>query len=570
TLPYFFVIGMGAEQVFRAYGDTLDPSWSVIYLNIQMGVSAFAVLLSLITAIPDRNRTLHRGQSHTSATSLDRGILTLWGAAALGSLLFLQLSLLATPNAITGRTQGDYTLFVPIISVATLLPLIPTVRKRARDIIAPFDSSTRGWMWLILLALLIVIGTRITGLIGNFGGISPGAIVLAFAQLFASLTWWWIAAPQGERKRNFTGLWLPVATLIFALFVVADIFTYEYAFVADFAPPLDTLNEYIPPLLRGFRGVGTGVMLVAVFLSITPILQYRSAIPWRGGTAIQNFFTILLVAGTATAAGFFAQPPVIQPVLNVDEIRVGTYNIHGGYDEFFNFTLPDMARTIERSGAEVVLLQDVDAGRLTSFGVDEGLWLARNINNPDNTRGMDMRYYGTIEGLHGLAILSRVPIIFEDGITIPGVDRTTGLQRVQIRPDEGAVTLYNTHLGFLLSGDEIEDQESNQRQQLDLIFATIEQHIERDYGGQLGRALLAGTFNNVPDSPLMQYLASTGFNDPFADANPILSNTLVTAQRQGRIDYLWLWEQSLRSTGSGVIDSNASEHRMAFVGIQLR
>ncbi len=163
-----------------------------------------------------------------------------------------------------------------------------------------------------------------------------------------------------------------------------------------------------------------------------------------------------------------------------------------------------------------------------------------------------------------------MPIVFDDGVLLPGVDTQTGLQRVQIRPDESAVTIYNTSLGLLLQGNSIEEQESNQRNQLNVILQTIESHITLDYGGQLGRALLGGTFHNVPDSPLLQTLQRTGFSDPFAGSNPDLSYTLVRADREARIDYLWLWSPGLSSTGNGVINSDASDHRLAFVGVQIR
>jgi len=184
---------------------------------------------------------------------------------------------------------------------------------------------------------------------------------------------------------------------------------------------------------------------------------------------------------------------------------------------------------------------------------------------------MDRRFFPTIEGLQGLAVLSKVPIVFDDGMIIPGVDRDTGLQRVQIRPDESALTLYNTSLGFLLQGNSVEDQESNQRDQLSKILATIEEHIKTDYRGQLGRAILGGTFNNVPDSPLLQKLAVTGFLDPFAGSNLELSATLVRVDRKARFDYLWVWRLGLTPIGSNVMmDSAASDHRLAFVAVQIR
>lgn len=575
-LPYFFIFAFGADQLFRAYGNTLDPSWQPGYLTIQMGASAaviryldiqavlsvLIVLFSLFTALPARAA---QQSSRNPASGDHRGTLTLWSAIGLGAMLYLQLALLALPNAIGGRADADYTTFVPVVMAATLLPLIPFIRKQARNLIAPFDASLRGWIWLVLVILLLVIGLRVQRITVGRVEIAFGGVALAAAQFMMCLVWWWFAEPQGERKRNFTGLWLVFTPLVFVLLVICDLFTYEYAFVRNFAPPFDMLNPVVPSLLRGFRDMGLVLTLLAAFLSLLPMIQSTQAVPpwWRRGSALISFLTLLLVGGGSAAAGVLARPPVIQPVLNVPEIRVGTYNIHGGYSEFFDYDMEALALTIERSGAQVVLLQEVEAGRLTSFGVDQTLWLARRLK-------MDRRFFPTIEGLHGLAVLSKVPIVFDDGVLIPGVDRQTGLQRVQIRPDESAVTLYNTSLGFLLQGSRIEDQERNQRDQLNLILATIDTHVRVDYSGQPGRLILCGTFNNVPDSPLMQMFAPTAFIDPFAGANLDLAATLVRVDRKARVDYLWLWGQSLSSTGNGVIDSPASDHRLAFAGVQIR
>jgi endonuclease/exonuclease/phosphatase (EEP) superfamily protein YafD len=211
-----------------------------------------------------------------------------------------------------------------------------------------------------------------------------------------------------------------------------------------------------------------------------------------------------------------------------------------------------------------VLLQEVDAGRLVSFGVDQSLWLARRL-------GMDRRFFPTIEGLRGLAVLSRAPIVFDDGVLLESLDQQTGMQRVQVLPSDRPITFYNTQLGLLLAGDSLEEQERNQRQQLNQILATIDTHIEVDYGGRVENVLmlLAGTFHNVPDSPLLQTLERTGFSDPFAGYNPNLTSTLVRQDRTGRIDYLWIWRQGLRWTGNGVIDNPASDHRLAFVNLQF-
>ena len=563
-LPIFFVLGLGADQVLRAVGNTLDPSWAPAYLTIQLGLSALVILLSLLS--------IRRGPSKdqpspgsSNQPDPDRGTMNLWGGIGMGALLFLQLALMALPNAIASRTGADYTLFVAPVLVATLLPLVPWVRNRARQFIAPFDSGTRGWLWMILIAILVVVGLRIPriGLPGA-ATLSIGAVLLVLAQLALSLSWWWFARPKAERERNFSGLWMIVAGFIFVLLVGADFFTYEYAYVRNFAAPFDSLNSIIPPLLRGFRGMGLGVILIAVFLAVLPMVQSTRRIPWGGGSAVQSILGLAFIAIAAGYATFAARPPQIQPVLNVADLRIGTYNIHGAFNEFYDYNLEEIAITIQRSGAQVVLLQEAEAGRLTSFGVDQTLWLARRL-------GMDRRFYPTNEGLQGLAVLSRVPIGFSDGVLLPSIDQQTGLQRVQIQPDEGVITLYNTMLGLLLAGEDVEQQESNQRAQLNAILNTIESHIRNDYGGQLGRALLGGTFHNVPDSPLLQTLYRSGFSDPFAGLNLDVAATFNrTGLPRARLDYLFLWGQTLPSSGSGVIASDASDHRLAFVEVQIR
>lgn len=546
ALPYLFVLGFGADQLLRAIGNTLDVSWSASYLPVQLGLSGAAILISLITVL---RRTPAESDA---AITPDHGLLPLWGGIGLGGLLFLEITLLALPNAIAGRADVDYTTFVPLVIGATLLPLIPLVRSQARVFISAFDGSVRGWLWMLLIALLLVFGTRLQGFIAG--------VALVAAQFAVSLLWWWLVRPRAEGERSFSGLWLIVAALILGVLIAGDIFTYEYAFVRGLATPSETLNEVIPALLRGFRGMGLAVLLLGVFLAALPMTQIQRRIPWAGGPAWQTILGVVVVALASGGAAYAARPPLITAVRDASIIRLGTYNIHAGYNEFFNYDLEELARTIELSGANVVLLQEVEAGRSTSFGVDQALWLARRLR-------MDRRFYPTNEGLQGLAVLSNVEIVFDEGTPLTSTGHQTGVQRVQIRPDAGVVTLYNTWLGLLLaapSGPTIEEQEQDQQRQLNEIFAII----SADHPtGNFGRLVLGGTFNNTPTSPLIQQMRDSGFRDPFAGQPAISSYTLDRANLQARVDYLWL-RPPLQELSAGVMDSRASDHRMAVIELQ--
>lgn len=578
--PYLFILGFAADQMIRAYGSTSDPTWTAQFATSQAILSSTAVILSVINII--RKPTVERSQlSDGTRIDLNRGKLTFWGAMGLGGLLFLELSLLSLSNALMGRGSTElYSLFVPLVLAATTLPLIPAVRQQARQLLAPFDPNTRGWIWLIFMALLLVFGTRLTQITVALSGgtvVTPvGGILLAVAQFAASMIWWWFVRPKTDNERNFGGLWLVFSVIIFALLVAADIFTYDYAFVLPLAKPLDSLNSIVLPLLRGLRGMGLALILFAAFLSCLPMIQSTRRIPWVGASPLISVLILISVAALTAVSYRLSLPPQVLPVVNVPSIRVGTWNMHGGYSEFFDFNLDNFALTIAESGAQVVLLQEVEAGRLTSYGIDEALWLARRL-------GMDKRFYAANEGLQGLAVLSRVPIAFDDGVLLNSIDPITGrfigqqtaLQRVQIIPDNGPVTIYNTSLGLLLQGSEQSTQEDNQQQQLSRILDIIANHVETQYGGQLGRAILGGTFHNVPSSPLIQRLYATSFIDPFAGTNLTLSATLRRSNLPlARYDYLWLWSQTLQPTGTNVMKDKpehaASDHRMAVVEVVIR
>ncbi|MBC7872230.1 MAG: endonuclease/exonuclease/phosphatase family protein [Chitinophagaceae bacterium] len=568
TLPLFFTLAIAIDQIFRAAGNTLDPSWSgativlrsgnsiLTYQSLQIILSIIAVSLTFATLLLQQ-RQQGRRKDRAAVTT---GLMTIWSGIGMGGLLYLEMALLALPNAMIARGSGSYILYpilVPLTIAATLLPLVPWVRVKAREFISLFDSSVRGWSWMLFVALLVVLGTRIGGTIA--------VIVLVAAQFFVSMMWWWLPRPQAQKERSFSAIWVILGVLVFTLLVIGDSFTFEYAFVRNLAPQLNFLNDIIPPLLRGFRGLGLAVLLLAVFLAALPMVQTRRRIPWPGGGTAQSLAAITLVAAATIGGAFAAQPPLVEGLNNPELVRIATYNVHAGYNEFWHFDLEATARAIQQSGANVVLLQEVETGRLTSFGVDQVLWLARELE-------MDARFYPTNGSLQGLAVLSRIEIVFDDGYPLTSLGIQTGLQRVQIRPDGGVITIYNTWLGVLLATDAQRtplDQEKEQLDQLSEISAIINSQFTGDSLGR-SRTVIGGTFNNVPDSDLIQLMRESGLNDPFAGAPLDDSATFVRTGQRARLDYLWI-TNNLPLEGAIVIkDNSASDHRLAVIEVRLR
>lgn len=574
TLPFMFVLGFGLDQVARAIGNTLDITWSAnavvvdlaALLNVQGVITSFliqgvlfllVIVLGIVTILSQQRQGNEEGENTNS-----NGLMPFWGGIGLGGLLFIELSFLAMPNAIAGRSATDYTNLAPFVTLATLLPLIAWVRHRVSAFVDLFDRSLRGWSWLLLLALLLVVGMRLPGLVAG--------IALVIAQFFTSLLWWWIARPRADKERGFTGLWIVVGVLLLFLLTTADNFTYEYAYVPELTSDYAFLNDVVPPFLRGFRGLGLGVILLSTFLATLPMIQTQRRTPWSivSGSSIISLVIVALFSLTVAAV---VRPPIIQGVRSttenpLDSIRIGTYNIHAGFNEFYAYDLEAIARTIQQSGANVVMLQQVEAGRLTSFGVDQALWLARRL-------GMATRFFPTNEGLQGLATLSNIEVSDSEGILLTSKGNQTGVQRLEIRPDSGFVTLYNTRLEFLLEtgdGRTIEQQEQDQQRQLSEIFAILS---KRYPDGNLGRLVVGGTFNNTPNSPLGEQMRATGFFDPFTGLPAELAATLWrTGYPRVQFDYLWVWRgtsaqrpNTLTAVGANTIDTTASDHRMMVI-----
>jgi len=135
------------------------------------------------------------------------------------------------------------------------------------------------------------------------------------------MIWWWFVRPKTENERNFGGFWLVITMLLFATLVGLDIFTYDYAFVQNLAAPLDGLNNIVPPLLRGLRGMGLALILFATFLSTLPMIQSTRRIPWSGTNPIISLIMLVIVAAATAGIYRLSLPPQVIPVVNVNSIR---------------------------------------------------------------------------------------------------------------------------------------------------------------------------------------------------------------------------------------------------------
>jgi endonuclease/exonuclease/phosphatase family metal-dependent hydrolase len=300
--------------------------------------------------------------------------------------------------------------------------------------------------------------------------------------------------------------------------------------------------------------------LFAALLSNLPAILTRKRLPWRGGRLSESLAGLVLVVMAGVLAGSLAQPIVVTAPASSDHLRIATLNMHGGYSLYFNSDLNDIKQQITAYGVDLLLLQEVEAGRLVSFGIDQPAWLARQLN-------MQVEYFPTNEGLQGLAVLTKLPVEQRQGLLLISQGKQTGVQFVRLRaPDRAEIQVYNTQLGLLLrdSAQSVQNQEQDQTQQLQQIFGFINENDPT----RTSRTIVGGTFNNVPDSDIYQYMSQSPFSDPLAGLPNEKAITLKLVNGgTARVDYLWL--RHITSQGAAVVVMQQSTHNMPVVEIGL-
>jgi endonuclease/exonuclease/phosphatase family metal-dependent hydrolase len=248
-----------------------------------------------------------------------------------------------------------------------------------------------------------------------------------------------------------------------------------------------------------------------------------------------------LVALAVTIVVVWPQPA---SPLSVDRrLRLATYNIHYGYDDDWHFMLDRMAQTIAASNIDVVALQEVDTGRITSYSVDDAHYLASRLR-------MNVAYLPTVEHLTGIAVLYRGPVAQVDQALLTSLEEQTGIIGVNLDVLGRSIHSYGVWLGL--------SNEDTMRQVKEALA----------FIGDRTPTTFAGDFNAKPDDPESVAIQNAGFFDPFVALNiDPAPPTSPAIEPKSRIDYVWL--RDLTPILAWVSESLASDHRMVIVEVRI-
>ena len=232
-------------------------------------------------------------------------------------------------------------------------------------------------------------------------------------------------------------------------------------------------------------------------------------------------------------------------------LRILSYNIHHAEGVDGKLDVPRIAQVILSVDPDLVALQEVDKNTIRTGKVNQDIELSR-LTKMNCIFGSNITFQG---GQYGNAILSKFPIIKNKNFLLPNVDsgEQRGLLRSQIQiSNKENVLFFSTHL----------DHRRSDTERLASAKA-INQIISLD---NKSHAILAGDFNDVPDSPTLKELGKVWLR-----TNKKILRTIPASKPSRQIDYIFVQpKERWKIIESQILDEDiASDHRAIFSIIEL-
>jgi endonuclease/exonuclease/phosphatase family metal-dependent hydrolase len=423
-----------------------------------------------------------------------------WGAFALGPFLSLQLTLLANPGRLA--VASGYELPYTVISAQAGL---------LSGVLAAGFLRCRAVRVAAAAALFLLAAT-----FDRAGVALPVVIALAQCAAVLLLACAFAAAPIAGSQRTYS---------LFAAGQVA-FFLLIFLFYAR--------TDWPGAWLAGAALLAAAGLVPRIAEAPLP----RLAI-FAGGAAVTAGLLIALI------------PPGIQVAAPArGEIGVLSYNIHQALDARSVPSIREIAGVIERSGADVVMLQEINRGQTISGGADHAAWFAWRL---PQYRVL----FGPMQGsLAGNAILSRYPVTATGWERFPRVFVwPRGFAWAMLDVNGTELLVVSTHLA------------STQRDGAAAARKEQAQHLLQFIGARR-RTIVGGSFNDTPDSPALVRAAAGGMTDVAAALGQADAPTHPAESPRHRLAYI-LFGPGIRALEHTVLPTLASDNRPVLARIAI-
>lgn len=262
-------------------------------------------------------------------------------------------------------------------------------------------------------------------------------------------------------------------------------------------------------------------------------------------------FTLILGCAPATRTGGNAP----------ESVTVLVYNIHAGKDAAGQHNLERVAQVVTESGADVVLLQEVDRFT-TRSGNEDQIGKLAELTGIRGAFGKTLDYQG---GQYGIAILSRWPIARDTLYHLPidppqpraggSYEPRGALYAAIVAPDD-TLHVFNTHL-------DASGTDTFRRQEARALLALAAPIVRRGAATMIG-----GDLNSLPRSAVLAYLTSDDLRDPWPACGTGEGFTYPDSLPVRRIDYLLVPER-ITCTSARVLGPGPSDHRGVVFALEI-
>ncbi|MGH7459810.1 MAG: endonuclease/exonuclease/phosphatase family protein, partial [Longimicrobiales bacterium] len=476
--------GLVLDQVLRLSGRSYDLTLRPQWLPAQLAIAVVVIMIALAFR---RTPELDDETDHEERLERRAGGLRLRGAISIGCILFLESTVIGMPEVVARLTGVAYDLvgFMLVLAGAAAVAVMlgtpgPAGRQR---------SAAIGFAGLAAVAAVTPFAVR--------GW--PAVLIVAAAHFALLVLIYRALAPAGGRR----GGWVVAVGLgALVLFQLLYGFTFFYSFT------IPAFQGRAPVVLAA-----AGLLLfIGLFLTPRPNASRPRS---RRRLPLVAAGVVLLVL--ALRLGWREEPAPILPTA-ASTFRIATYNVHYGFNMEWRYDPEAIARALEASAADVIVLQEVTAGVPSAYGTDLALWLGRRLR-------MQSIFAPTINGLLGDAFLTRLPILAFDSQPLPPdtADRKQ-LGRLTVRAGSAAVTVFGTHLSV---------RDAERRVQIAAALPLM---------GQIAPAVLAGDLNDTPDSIVLARLMAGGFRSAFDVLGQPHMPTAPSRSPRETIDYILVRE----------------------------
>lgn len=210
-----------------------------------------------------------------------------------------------------------------------------------------------------------------------------------------------------------------------------------------------------------------------------------------------------------------------------DDLKVLSFNIKSGRQEGSRDNLDKIAEFISGSGADVIMLQEVDKGAQRTENVDQLKYLEEKTGFYSfYTKAIDLE-----GGEYGIGLLSRYPFVQAESVSLDMPYRDGGwyekrvLQLATIQVNGRSVGLANTHL-------HIGEQYSSR--QADILRSSLKNRFAS------GCFVIGGDFNSVPTTSVYQGMTEIA-DDAYSTVVRTATHSPIWGQYsvEDRIDYIF-------------------------------